>query len=79
MGYLTKLKISDGAIAQEQNEELETCCKEMMSPLCIFHSFNVTLSFSLWKEHIRYIDKQIYVHKDIYTPYGTGHQEFMNS
>ena len=57
MGYLRKLKISDGAIAQEQNEELETYCKEMMSPLCIFHFFNVASSFSLWKEHIRYIDK----------------------
>lgn len=57
MGYLTKLKVSDGASAQEQNEELETYCKEMMAPLYIFDSFNVASSFSLWKEHIRYIDR----------------------
>ena len=57
MGYLTKLKVGDGASAQEQNEELETYCEEMMSPLCIFDSFNVASSFSLWKEHIRYIDR----------------------
>ena len=57
MGYLTKLKVGDGASAQEQNEELETYCEEMMSPLYIVDSFKVASSFSLWKEHIRYIDR----------------------